>query len=378
MLRKTFVFFALSFSLSSLAAQESVLYVTQPDELTIFLNGVAYVRDEVVVAGGSDVSIALPGNLFEETLMVREGDNDVVTYTINATSGARALHLPAAETGGVRTLTLEYLASGISWQPSYRMSLSSAADDTVDFSYYAAIRNDAFELSDAAVRLAAGRVDAYQAVQATSTGLSMNQMFTDQTVVANVGLATTGSVTIQHTYDIGTLSTSPGDTTYTKILEETFSIRRILLWNAASSLDVSVIYKVLNSSAVPLTEGVVRNTSDGLFIGSDGIEFTPIGSEGSVTVGSAREMRVERAETITAISPRVFTENNQRHDVTLTLTNFGSEAVTVEVVDQYPTDAQAFVFSVAPIEEGGNILRWIVEVPAGETVTITYQFEAMY
>ncbi len=378
MLRKAFLFFALFVGLSTLAAQESVLYVTQPDALTIFLNGVAYVRDEVVIAGGSSASIALPANLFEETLTVREGNTDIATYTINTTSGTRALHLPASEAGEMRIITLEYLANGISWQPSYRMSLRSDDGDNVGFSYYAAIRSDAFELENAAVRLAAGKVDAYQAVQAASTGLSMNQMFTDSTVVANAGLAPTGSVTIQHTYDIGTLSISPGDTTYTRILEETFSARRILLWNAASSIDVSVIYKVLNSSAVPLTEGVVRNTSDGLFIGSDGIEFTPIGSEGSVTVGSAREIRVERAETITAITPRVFTENDQRHDVTLTLTNFGAEAVTVEVVDQYPTDAQAFVFSTPPVEEGGNVLRWIVEVPAGETITLTYQFEAMY
>lgn len=150
MLRKTFLFFALGVSLSSLAAQESVLYLIQPNALTIFLNGVAYVRDEVVIAGGSSASIALPANLFKEMLAVREGDTDTETYTLNTTSGMRML------------------------------------------------------------------------------------------------------------------------------------------------------------------------------------------------------------------------------------TNFGAEALTVKVVDHYPTDAQAFTFSTPPVEEGGNILRWIVELPADETTTLTYQFEAMY
>ena len=41
-----------------------------------------------------------------------------------------------------------------------------------------------------------------------------------------------------------------------------------------------MIYKVNNDSEIALSEGIVRSYQDGLFIGSDSMEFTPIGKLG--------------------------------------------------------------------------------------------------
>ena len=169
-----------------------------------------------------------------------------------------------------------------------------------------------------------------------------------------------------------------GDTIYTKILDEVFPARRVLLWNAQLGNDISVIYKVRNASDLPITDGVVRNYQDSMFIGSDNIEFTPIGSEGSVTVGTVQDARVERSETITSIDSGIFSYLDTQHDITLTITNFSQNDLTIEVVDVYSTDAQEFTYSTAPSEEGGNVLRWIVDVKAGETVTLTYQYKSEY
>ena len=47
-----------------------------------------------------------------------------------------------------------------------------------------------------------------------------------------------------------------------------------------------MIHKVRNTTDLPLAEGIVRVYQDDLFQGSDFIETTPVGSEGSVTIGS--------------------------------------------------------------------------------------------
>lgn len=372
--------FAICFCLSlagTLSAQERVTYVTQPDEVTVFLNNVAYVRDTIRVAGDASVSISLPSTMFEETLIVREDGVEVPRYTLNTLNQVRTLTLGAGGGEGQRDLTLEYLASGLSWQPNYRMTLDADDETQVQFSYYAALQNDSFTLNEAVVRLAAGRVDPYETV-ASDDKRSINQMYTTEEMNVAVNAVASGSITIQYTYDIGTLTTTMGDTIYTKILDDVFPARRVLLWNASGGDDVSVIYKVRNTSDLPLTEGIVRNYQDGLFIGSDAIEFTPINSEGSVTVGSVQDVRVERLETISAIDSSIFATLDTLHEVTLTLTNFSSNDITIEVVDTYSQNAQELTYSQTASEEAGNVLRWIVTVKAGETTTLTYQYKSDY
>lgn len=361
----------------AVSAQERMTYVSQPDEVTVFLNNIAYVRDTLRVPGDASVSVSLPATLFEETLIVREDGVEVPRYTLNTLNGVRILTLDTIGDEAQHDLTLEYLTTGLSWQPNYRMTLNAEDESQVQFSYYAALHNDSFTLDEAVVRLAAGSVDAYETVE-THDGRSMNQMYTSDQMAVAVNAVDSGSITIQYTYDIGTLSTTLGDTIYTRILDETFAARRILLWNAKDNSNVSVIYKVLNSSDLPLTAGIVRNYQDGLFIGSDGIEFTPVNSEGSVTVGNVQDMRVERLETVTAASSSVFSLLDTLHEVTLTLSNFSSNDITIEVVDTYPRNAQEFTYSQEATAEAGNVLRWVVTVKAGETTTITYQFKAEY
>ena len=77
--------------------------------------------------------------------------------------------------------------------------------------------------------------------------------------------------------------------------------RRLHVWNAQTDQQVTVIYKVKNESDQPFSEGVVRNYQNGLFIGSDFIELTPLGGEGSVTIGHLQDVRVKREQTQAAI-----------------------------------------------------------------------------
>jgi hypothetical protein len=82
-------------------------------------------------------------------------------------------------------------------------------------------------------------------------------------------------------------------------------------------------------------------------------------------------MRVNRTQATTDVSSFVAAT---QYDITLTLTNFSDEAMTIDVVDNYPVGAGNFVFSGEPERQGNNQFRWTVTVPAGEDMPITYQY----
>jgi len=148
------------------------------------------------------------------------------------------------------------------------------------------------------------------------------------------------------------------------------------VWNAIAGQEVDVIYKVSNSTETPLAEGIVRVYQDGLFMGSDFAETTPPGGEGSVTVGRLPDVRVRRGETQTY---QVEAGNDYTlHDVTLEVQNFGAQDLALTILDAWEKDAWQFEYSVTPERQADNLLRWEISVPAGESVTITYQYRTEY
>lgn len=365
------------------SAADQISYTSQPDEVAVFLNNVAFARDTITLPGGVDVAVVLPAQIFQDTLVLRENGERVSTYRVNRMSGQIILRWQSGTGGDTREVTLEYLLSGVSWTPKYDMWLGNHPDEAdddrelVDFGFFAEITNSVLALENVDLRLVAGRVDTTQQLNAVST-VTANQSIAGYdrggAGMMAESATVTGQVSIQHIYDVPNISADMGDIVYVKLLESTLQARRVHLWNASTDIEVTVIYKVLNESALPLAEGIVRSYQNDLFIGSDFVELTPIGGEGSVTVGSLQEVRVSRSETRSAISSR--TEWDTRHDVAMELTNFGSEPVDIVIVDSYPQSAIEFTFSHEPELQGNNLFRWEMTLDAGETLQVSYQFVA--
>jgi hypothetical protein len=361
------------------AAQDVISYTSQPDEIAVFFNDIAYARDVVNLPGGADVRIVLPNTVYADTLVLRENGERVANYRMTRPAGTAdpytgiangevVIQWSSIASDGLREVSLEYLMTGIGWSPKYDMFI---LDDThTDLDFFAEIHNTSLTANNIAVKLVAGRVDTAQQFNDQIT-FSANQALAGYAEVGGEQQSLTGAATIQHIYNIGTLQTEPGDTLYTRIAGGELAARKILLWNANTDPRVLVIYKVTNSSEAPFADGIVRAYQNGMFLGSDGIELTPIGGEGSVTVGTLQNVRVNRAETVTTTNS-IF--ESTQHDLTLTLENFGDEDITIEVVDYYPYSAVNFTFSDEPQREGDNVLRWVVTIPAGEETIITYQY----
>ena len=115
----------------------------------------------------------------------------------------------------------------------------------------------------------------------------------------------------------------------------------------------------------------MRNYQDGLFIGSDFIELTPVGGEGSVTIGHLQDVRVKREQTQAAIDMGRF---DYRYETTLTIENFTDTTVHMDVVDYFPPHAEELKSSIEPQLEPGNLMRWPISVEPGDEMVITYEY----
>jgi hypothetical protein len=356
---------------SAAAADDQISYTSQPDRLAVFLNGVAYAHDSVTLPGGIDVRVVLPAGVYTDTLVVRENGERVGAYRLDYQMGQPALKWQSAGASELREVTLEYLLGGVSWRPTYDMWLGADEDETVELDFFAEISDSSLPLEEVEMQLVAGHVDLSSPI-APMAELSANQRLAGYEDFAGVPSAQTGQVDIQHVYDIGRVTADPGDTVYAQLVGGTMPARRLHLWNAQTDQQVTVIYKVTNDSDQPFAEGVVRSYQDGLFIGSDFVELTPVGSEGSITVGHLQDVRVKREEGRTAIAEGRF---DYRGDVALTISNFTPTTVHMEVVDYRYPEAEELQASPMPQEEAGNILRWQISVEPGDEMVISYSYK---
>ena len=378
--------FAVLAIVSPKPAADQISYTSQPDEVVVFMNDIAFARDTITLPGGVKVVVVLPGQIYQDTLVLRENGERVPDYRISYADSQTLVQWQSASGHELREVTLEYLLSGISWSPKYELWLDKetepadsdsagaqdVAEEMVDFDFFAEIQNRVLSLDDVTVKLVAGRVDTARQVDSVSM-VTANQIMVGYEDAGAMD-SPLGVANIQYVYEVQDISADPGDTIYTSLKETRLPARRVLFWNAPTDDQVAVIYKMRNESDLPFAEGIVRAYQNDLFLGSDFIELTPIGSEGSITVGNLQDVRVSREETRTAIGGP--SEQDTQHDVELTLTNFSDETVEIDVVDQYPANGINFSFSIDPQQQGGNLFRWQIEMEPGDSVTITYRFQS--
>ena len=65
-----------------LRADDQITYISQPDEVYIFLNNIAFARDNITLPAGVNAKVTLPASIIDNTLVVREDDKRVSQYRI--------------------------------------------------------------------------------------------------------------------------------------------------------------------------------------------------------------------------------------------------------------------------------------------------------
>ncbi len=348
-------------------AQGEVIYPSQPDAAMLYMGDMAYLRDELTVPAGVAARIALPPSAMSDSLIVTEGGERVRAYRLaTAETGQTTVTWDALQADGPREIALEYLVAGAGWTPRY--DLDVLAEDRVRLGFDAEIHNQALDLSDVDVRLVAGMPGAEPGYQPAMTKTQMNVAYN----VAQPQAAVSGPVAINHVYDIGPQTLRRGETVRWNLLYADLEARRLIVWDARLGQRTDVIYQVLNSSDVPLAEGMVHAYEGGLYVGQDALEWTPAGGEGSVTIGGLSTLRVRRTESVEDIG--TFDDDRYEHTVRLAITNHGGEEIALTVLDEWYQGGQGFTFSHEPRRQGNNVLRWELDIAAGERVEIVYSF----
>lgn len=356
-------------NLSPAAAQGTILVISQPDQAALYLGDLVFLRDALTLPAGEAAQIVLPATVLPQSIRITEDGERVRVYRfVAAGSGVSAPTVmwdaPAGDTP--RQIVLEYLATGAGWGPLYDMAV--LANNRVQFGFDAEIRSTSLTLDGAEVRLVAGMPGAQPGHQPQMNMTQANVGYADVGAAAG-----SGPVQVQHVYEVGALTLTPGDVLRVNLLSEPLDARRLLVWDARLGQRVDVIYKVANSTDVPFVEGPVNAYQDGLYVGQDPIEWTPSGSEGSVTIAGLSDVRVRRTESAEVIGSFGRVER-YRHDVTLAISNHSAEDVALTVLDEWNSYGYDFTFSREPQRQGNNVLRWELNVPAGESVEITYTY----
>ena len=126
------------------SAQDAISYRSQPDDLAVFLNNVAFVRDTVTLPGDTDVELVINGAVFSDTLILRENGERVPTYSLQSSPEGMIVRWNSSG-ADLREVTVEYLMQGISWTPKYDMFLTDNDEQTVDLDFFAEIASTGYD-----------------------------------------------------------------------------------------------------------------------------------------------------------------------------------------------------------------------------------------
>lgn len=371
---------------------KSPIYESRPKDLIIYEGNVAYAKDTLKIYPQDLVRVLLPSTIITRTVNIVDGKEKIGSFNFisleSATSSPESRLISSRQQGNFPVLQwrskalspqnvfLSYLLSGISWSPSYALNI--LADNKVLLRYNVAITNTVLSLSEVNVRLVSGMVGRIQeAEQAYRRSMTEAQRaYSDFERPAEIAaLPTVGAMRINayYTYDLGQIRNLEKGMNYVTLLDQELDAEKEFVWVTSAGERVDVIYTVQNSTKQPFAAGLVEAYQDGIYMGSDAIEWTPSGSKGHVTIGGAVDIQVKKTVNITKIPERRQTDEFH-HEVELKTDNFSQKDIKLKIIDfKYP-DCVDISFSLKPTEEEAQTYMWQIELKAGDSRIIKYDF----
>ncbi len=371
---------------------KSPIYESRPQELVIYEGNLAYAKDTFQVYPQDFIRVFLPATVINRTVEIIEDKKKIGSFYFVSPQSAMSsmearLILPSqpsifsilqweSKAKGPTRVYLSYLLSGISWSPSYAMDI--LADNKVRLRYNVAIFNQTLSLSNLNVKLVSGMVGKIQEAgqRYAREGMSKLKLYSRMDSLEEVAaLPSIGATRINayYTYDLGQMKTLERGMNYVVLLDKELEAEKEFVWLTSSGKKVDVSYALKNSSKQPFAAGMVETYQDNIYMGSDMIEWTPSGSKGHVTIGGIVDVRVEKSVNITKIPERHHTDE-YRHEIELKVENFSKKDIQIKVIDNKYPDCVDITFSLKPTEEKAMTYIWEIELKAGKSKFIHYDF----
>ena len=303
-------------------------------------------------------------------------------------------------------LGIAYLQEGIRWEPSYVLNIESGK---ADLQLRASMQNTTEGLSKSDVLFVVGSpFVANRGVQdmvgiivpgaATGTVLAddkgddAKKPGTPRPGSPNFG-SERATIAAEESgelyfYRKPNLSLATNDIAMITIFQQAVPVSPSFEWNADGE-EVLYILNIKNDTKQPLTTGPVFVIEDGKAVGQETVKYTPAGGTAEVRLSRGIGMRVEKTEAEVKRGAPVHIGKSDFVPVTLKgelkLTNFRSADAAIKITKTVRgraltqsdggTVRQTQVLSgeVNPI----NDLEWKVSARSGETIVVTYTFEAL-
>ncbi|MCK4823589.1 hypothetical protein KA005_48000, partial [bacterium] len=297
----------LSVDLIRAREKESVVYESKPEELVIYEGDLAYARDRIKINPANWVQVYLPHSVIARTLrIIDEGKKIKRFYFTQKKSIKVSIKAPGLQNAQIvkwksktkksRTAVLNYLLRSIGWSPVYTMDILS--DNLVNFRYNVAIFNKTLPLSNVKIKLVSGMVSKIskgsQSYNKEHSLIQRELVSYDYRPTKGIKVPTVGSLYVNgyYIYDLGQIEFLEKGRNHILLLEMELEVRKEFVWFTSKGKKVDVVYKVKNSSDQPFAAGVVDVYQDGIYLGSDMIDWTPSGSRGHIVIGGTADIQV--------------------------------------------------------------------------------------
>ena len=333
-----------------------------------------------------------------------------------------------------KSVTINYLAKGLTWAPSYRVDLTG--DETARLSAKAVIVNDAVDMEGVEVELVTGfphlrysdvlsplgmKQNLSQFLQSLGEGESEDRRreaaMMQQAVargygggpgapaMPDYGAAAEGRMTEDlFLYPVGKVTLSEGERGYYPLFTASVPCEHIYRWHIPDNRGsrgrrsqeeghepkVWHSLRLENTGNVPWTTAPAETVRDGQILGQDVLKYTPTGGEQTLRITRAADVKADAAEFEVGLERDVEQYHGRSYDrVTvegrLKVTNYKEKTITMEVTKTVSgevdsSDPSAEVQTIARgVEEVNpvNELTWEFELQPGASKELTYTCDVL-
>lgn len=271
-----------------------------------------------------------------------------------------------ADKAGTYPIEVIYRVSGMSWETRYKLYLNKSTARLLGFVIIKNPTSHGFE--NAKVVLVSGSVNLYQ-------GVSPRELYVVGAKSGEVQPAQQPEkVEAFYTYQFGAIDIQPASTMMIPYISTELDVKREYLYESwAYSREGDVYESISFKTEKVLPAGVVeiyRGSGNGtLLIGENSIGHTPKGDVVRIGIGKDYDLKGS-----TKILSYDHGDHWAKYKVQIEIENFGNENRTV-IVRHYKYGGKLLSSSVQPIDETSSYIEFKLEVPAGGSAEVTFEYE---
>ena len=359
--------------------------------------------------------------------------------TFSGKSKSMQLDVKLGAPAGGKKLTVSYLAKGITWAPSYMVDITDEGKALV--SAKAAVINEACDLDDAMVQLITGfphlqfadivsplalKENLAQFLQSLVKGesergrldrmasvMSQRAAYAGEmdmmTAMPAYGAAEAGKVAEDlFLYPVENVNLAKEQVAYLPLFTESVPYKHIYQWKIPDYVNEEDRYsypgrrreqhepeeevwhclRMENTAKVPWTTAPAEIVKEGLILGQDTLNYTPLQGETTLRITRAVSVKAEQMELETERKRDAAQLYGHHYDLVtvegkLSITNFQQKAITLEITKTLSGEVKLSQ-PEATIEKlarglrrmnGVRQLTWTIELKPGEQKQLGYTYE---